>query len=314
MSTVVLPAAARRPLVGIVGPSGYAPPEVNLALAQSRLAALGFGVRDFTPPQGAWQRFAADDAARCASLHAAARDPDIDVVLALRGGYGASRLLDMLDFQMLAESGKCFVGHSDFTAIQMGLLAHGGASFAGPMLCSDFARESVSDYTMSEFVACLRGPQHVVSFTETGSDAEAGTAIDATGMLWGGNLAMLAHLVGTPWMPVIDGGILFIEDINEHPFRIERMLLQLLHAGIIGRQAALVLGDFSGVGPSAYDNGYDFAAMLDFLRSRLTIPILTGLPFGHVPVKTTLAVGSQARLVRDSGGVRITMTGYPSLQ
>lgn len=309
MSAPAASPASRRHLIGIVGPSGYAPPEADMGRATARLDALGFDVRHFTPVGGSWQRFAADDAARCAGLHAAARDPEVDVVMALRGGYGASRLMQMIDFPMLAASGKLFVGHSDFTAIQMGLLAHGGASFAGPMLCSDFAREDASAYALTEFVACLRGPQHAVALA---SDENAD--VDVTGTLWGGNLAMLAYLVGSPWMPAIEGGILFIEDINEHPFRIERMLLQLLHAGLLARQSALVLGDFSGGATGAYDNGYDFATMLDFLRSRLSMPILTGLPFGHIPLKTTLAVGSRAYLQGAGNAVTLAMSDYPALR
>ena len=301
--------AARRYVAGIVGPSGYAEAGTDLARAAARLDTLGFDVRYFTPAGAPWQRFAADDATRSAGLHDAARDPEVDVVMALRGGYGASRLLEQIDFAMLAKSGKLFVGHSDFTAIQMGLLTHGGMSFAGPMLCSDFAREDTVDYTLSSFVDCLRGPRHVVTLAAAGQPA-----VDAHGTLWGGNLAMLAHLVGSPWMPAIDGGILFVEDINEHPFRIERMLLQLLHAGVLARQSALVFGDFSGAHTGVYDNGYDFSAMLEFLRCRLTIPILTGLPFGHVPVKTTLAVGSHAHLEGEGDTVTLVMDHYPTLR
>ena len=302
---------AKRVVVAVVAPGGYAPDIPGLVRADALLVAQGCEVRHFDDPAARYQRFAATDAERLHGLHAAARDPDVDLVIALRGGYGMSRLLQDIDFRMLADSGKKFVGHSDFTTLQMGLLAHGGMSFAGPMICDDFARTDVSSYTMDQFWACLRGPSHVVALAPD-HGATGPLAID--GLLWGGNLAMLTHLAGTPWMPQIDGGILFLEDINEHPFRVERMLLQLLHAGVMDRQKALLLGEFSSGRTGDYDNGYDFDSMLAFLRSRTSVPILTGLPFGHVRDKVTLAIGSQARLDRDAQGVRLTMHGYPHLR
>ena len=299
----------RRPVVAIVAPSGYAADPLDHARADARLQAQGCEVRHFDDPQAQYLRFAAPDAMRVAGLHAAADDPQVDIIIALRGGYGMSRLLPAIDFRKLADSRKLFVGHSDFTALQMGLLCHGGASFAGPMICADFAREQVSAFTMRDFWACVRGPDHVVAAATAGNPI-----FDATGTLWGGNLAMLVHLIGTPWLPAVEGGILFIEDINEHPFRIERMLLQLLHAGVLAQQAAIVLGDFSGGRTGDYDNGYDFAAMLAHVRSCTTVPIVTGLPFGHIRDKVTLAVGSTATLRCDSHGFALTMRGYPLLR
>ena len=123
---------------------------------------------------------------------------------------------------------------------------------------------------------------------------------------------MLSHLVGTSWMPRIEGGILFIEDVNEHPYRVERMLLQLWHAGLL-RQKAILFGDFSSYRLSEYDNGYDFAAMLEYLRGQLGVPLLTGLPFGHMRDKVTLAVGSQAHLQSDGTVCSLAMRAYPSL-
>ena len=120
------------------------------------------------------------------------------------------------------------------------------------------------------------------------------------GTLWGGNLAMVAHLVGTPHLPRVDGGILFLEDIGEHPYRIERMLYQLHFAGVLARQRAVLLGSFNGYELGANDNGYDAAAMVAHVRARLCPHLFTGLPFGHAPEKLTLPVGGRCALdVRD---------------
>jgi muramoyltetrapeptide carboxypeptidase len=295
--------------VAIVAPGGYAQDERALMRATDLLQSYGCRVRHYHEPSARHQRFGGTDDARAAHLHAAAQDPEIRIVLALRGGYGMSRLLHALDFSALAASGKLFVGHSDFTAFQMGLLAKtGAASFAGPMICDDFSREELSSFTLQGFWQCLQGPTHTIEFL-----AQDNPAIDVTGLLWGGNLTMLAHLVGTPYLPRVDGGILFVEDVNEHPYRVERMLLQLFHAGLLAQQKAVVLGDFSNYRLSDYDNGYDFNTMLGYLRKELGVSVLTGLPFGHTRDKVTLPVGCQARLVSDGTATRLLMSDYPIL-
>ncbi len=294
--------------VAIVAPSGYPADPGAGDRAVQRLQAFGCRVRNFFDPATTYQRFGGSDAARAAQLHLACSDPDVQVVLALRGGYGLSRLLPALDLDMLAQSGKLFVGHSDFTALQMAMLARTGAiSFAGPMACDDFSSEEPSAFTLQQFWACLRGPTHTLALQ--GAQHSRG---DIEGVLWGGNLTMLAHLAGTPYLPRIEGGILFIEDVNEHPYRIERMLLQLLHAGVLN-QKAIVLGDFSRYRLFEHDNGYDFGTMLDYLRATIDVPIFCGLPFGHVRDKAMLAVGAHARLRSDGETCTLAMSGYPTL-
>jgi muramoyltetrapeptide carboxypeptidase len=299
--------------VAIVSPGGYAPDEAGLQRALARLEAHGCKVRNYYRHAGRHQRFGATDDERIAQLHDAARDPEVDVVIALRGGYGMSRLLPQLDFRLLAESGKLFVGHSDITALQMGLLCHGAISFAGPMICDDFTREDASGYTLRHFWDCMSSAECEVSGAAPEGLAD-NPEVDCEGRLWGGNLSMLTHLIGTPYLPAVDGGILFVEDVNEHPYRVERMLLQLLHGGVLGRQKALVLGDFSNYRLSDYDNGYDFNAMLEWLRRELPVPIVTGLPFGHIRDKATLAVGAKALLRSTARGLRLQMHGYPNIE
>lgn len=295
--------------VGIVSPSGYAPDQVVVDRAVARLRAEGARVTLFCDPADKFERFGASDQQRVAQLHAAASDPSIDIVIALRGGYGLSRILPMLDVDLLARSGKLFVGHSDFTAFQMALLAATNAiSFAGPMICDDFGRDVPSRFTLDHFWRCLQSDS--ISLT---SDHPCSEALKLSGPLWGGNLAMLSHLAGSPYLPDIDGGILFLEDINEHPFRIERMLLQLLHAGILQKQQAILLGDFSGGRVGEYDNGFTIDSVIAFVRGQLAVPVLTGLQFGHVVDKVTLPVGARAALSADASGWALRIDGYPRL-
>jgi muramoyltetrapeptide carboxypeptidase len=125
---------------------------------------------------------------------------------------------------------------------------------------------------------------------------------------------MLVSLIGTPWLPNINNGILVLEDINEHPFRVERMLLQLMHAGILSRQRAIVLGSFSGATPNDYDAGYTLESMMDYLRSRVNIPVIDGLAFGHEQQTVTLPLGAQAVLKHDGAVSELTISGHPVIK
>jgi muramoyltetrapeptide carboxypeptidase len=296
--------------VAIVAPAGYAPDPAAIDRAIARLEARGCRVHNYYDHGAIHQRFGGTDEARLAALYAAADNPDVDIVMAVRGGYGLTRLMPAIDFERLAASGKLFVGYSDMTALQMGLYAKTGAlSYAGPLAASDFGANEPVDFTLDNFWSCLAGPTHTVAETASGNPR-----VEASGTIWGGNLAMIASLLGTEWLPRIDQGILFVEDIAEHPYRVERMLLQLMQAGVLGRQQALVLGDFSGYKLGAMDNGYDFAAMLAYLRETLPIPVITGLSFGHGPRRVTIPFGAQASLASNEEGFRLTMSGYPTLR
>jgi muramoyltetrapeptide carboxypeptidase len=228
-------------------------------------------------------------------------------VIALRGGYGLSRLVPAIDLKLLSDSvingGKRWVGHSDFTVVQLALLSSGAGTYAGPMICDDFSREDLSDFTQQHFWQCMSQASVRVQLPVHGNPR-----VQTDGTLWGGNLTMLCSLLGTPWMPTIKNGILFIEDVNEHPYRVERMLLQLAQAGVLDRQRAIVLGDFSGYMLTDYDNGYDFTQMLSYMRERLSIPILQGLPFGHMKDKVTLPVGAHCVLDSSEDSLSLTMS------
>lgn len=299
--------------IAIVAPGGAAPNASALDAGIARLEQQGYLVHNYYEDDKRHLRFGGTDAGRLAQLNAAAADPDVQVVMALRGSYGMTRLLPMIDFAAMADSGKLFVGYSDFTAFQMPLMKRTGRiSFAGPMMYSDFVGEELEAYTIGQFQDCLRGPTHSVR----GAVADGGAdnpVVDVGGRLWGGNLAMMVSLLGTPYFHALDDGIVFIEDISEHPYRIERMVLQLLYAGALDGQRALVLGDFSGYKLGALENGYDFEAMLAYLRERLPMPVLTGLPFGHIKRHATLPYGGMARLVSDPRGFELTIRDYPTL-
>ena len=270
-----------------------------LKLARQRLGAMGFEVKLDASVRARHQRFAGDDDARLETLHRIA-DAAPSVAMACRGGYGLSRLLDRIDWPRLArsvEQGTRWVGFSDLTALQLGLLAHTGAtSWHGPMACDDFGRSDegggVDDVTRDCFAEAMSGELEALGFrTEPGFDG-----LQLRGQLWGGNLTMVLSLLGTPHWPKLRGGILFLEDVGEHPYRVERMLLQLHQAGVLQRQKAVLLGAFTDWRKSPLDRGYTLKTAVARLRSVCDTPILTGLPFGHVQTKVTLPVGLRVEL------------------
>ncbi|HII1680518.1 TPA: muramoyltetrapeptide carboxypeptidase [Salmonella enterica] len=301
-------------LFHLIAPSGYCINQQAALRGVQRLTDAGHQVENDEVIRRRYQRFAGTDAERLADVNSLASltSPDT-IVMPVRGGYGASRLLDRIDWQALASRQQrdplLICGHSDFTAIQAGLLAQANViTFSGPMLTANFGAETLNTFTEQHFWLALRKAQFTVEWQGDGPQC------DVQGTLWGGNLAMLISLIGTPWMPTIDKGILVLEDVNEHPFRVERMLLQLEYAGILNRQSAIILGSFSGAAPNEYDAGYSLESVYAFLRSRLSVPLITGLDFGHEQRTVTLPIGANATLKNTRQGTQLTLSGHPTLQ
>ncbi|EAA7750593.1 muramoyltetrapeptide carboxypeptidase [Salmonella enterica subsp. enterica serovar Virchow] len=301
-------------LFHLIAPSGYCINQQAALRGVQRLTDAGHQVENDEVIRRRYQRFAGTDAERLADVNSLASltSPDT-IVMPVRGGYGASRLLARIDWQALASRQQrdplLICGHSDFTAIQAGLLAQANViTFSGPMLAANFGAETLNTFTEQHFWLALRKAQFTVEWQGDGPQC------DVQGTLWGGNLAMLISLIGTPWMPTIDKGILVLEDVNEHPFRVERMLLQLEYAGILNRQSAIVLGSFSGAAPNEYDAGYSLESVYAFLRSRLSVPLITGLDFGHEQRTVTLPIGANATLKNTRQGTQLTLSGHPTLQ
>ncbi|WP_277183338.1 muramoyltetrapeptide carboxypeptidase [Caballeronia sp. BR00000012568055] len=301
--------------IELVAPSGYPADPSAVDRGLLRLRSEGHQLDNVEATRRRFQRFGGTDAERAADLNRLA-DPSRrlpDIVLAVRGGYGASRILHGLDYRglqrRLTDQPIAIVGHSDFTAIQCALFAQAGLkTFGGPMFAGDFGAEEVSAFTMRHFWQAITHSSLTVT-----SKTPQRQSVDARGMLWGGNLAMLASLVGTPYLPPVEGGILFIEDVNEHPFRIERMLYQLHQAGVLGRQQAVLMGDFMGGRLIEYDNGYSLDATIEQIRNVTGIPIVTGLQFGHIDDLLTLPFGASAHLVANEQGFTLSVTDYPHL-
>jgi muramoyltetrapeptide carboxypeptidase len=300
-----MPLADRAWHFGFYAPAGFAIDPAAIERACARLQSLGHTVTIDPSAYGREQRFSASDEERLAAIQRIADAPEIEVAVPVRGGYGWSRLLDRIDYTALAARRKRWVGHSDFTAFQMAALARAGMiTYAGPMVCYDLGAEEPSAFTFEQLFGVLDSEPWQVEC------ALDGPAQVAQGMLWGGNLSLVAHLIGTPFLPDIRGGVLFLEDVAEHPYRVERLLYQLLHAGVLERQRAVLLGTFTGYELFDNDGGYDLDTAVAHLRQRARVPIYTGLPFGHVRDKLTLPVGSRCVLDARDGIARLTLSGY----
>lgn len=280
----------------LISPSSAVRDPATVDLARERLQAQGFKTALDRTALAEHQRFAGTDAQRLASLTRAVKQK-LPIVMVTRGGYGVGRLLPAIDWKAMADSGKRFVGMSDFTAFNLALLSQTGAvSYTGATAVADFGGKKVDDLTEALFGEIMRGELEILSFETQDADP-----VDCRGILWGGNLAMLTSLAGTPYMPKVRGGILFLEDVAEHPYRIERMLIQLHQAGILGRQKAIVLGRFTDYRLAPHDKGYDLPEVVAWLRRTVKVPVVTGLPYGHVATKATLPIGQKVGLATEAG-------------
>ena len=292
----------------IYSPSGAVRDKAAFKRAVQRLEALGHQVEVDADALASHQRFAGDDATRIAAIHRAAAS-GADVALISRGGYGLTRILPGIDYAAVAKAvagGTHFVGMSDFTAFQSALLAHTGAiSWAGPALTADFgAKEGIDDIMLDCFDDLLCGHGEGAGWRMPKLALRAdGTApvpddfyIEGEATLWGSNLTVLTSLLGTPYFPQVKGGVLFLEDVGEHPYRIERMLTQLLHAGVLAQQQAIVFGQFTEFQLSSHDKGFKLQSVIDWLRTQVSCPVLQGLPYGHVATKVLLPVGAPVSL------------------
>ena len=302
----------------IFASSGFCEDATRIPIGVERLSQAGFVLSNVQAAYRRSQRFAGNDAERAADFQdvATGRVAVPKMFMGARGGYGAIRILPHVDWARLGarmkEHGTLLLGFSDVTAVQLALLAQSMMpSFAGPMLYSEFGKPELNIYTMDSFIRTTTAPQ--ITISASGLSYHQPRAVD--GILWGGNLSVLASLVGTPYMPKISGGILFLEDVSEQPYRIERMLHTLHLAGILKQQQVIVLGDFRmGNIRDTYDASYDLNAVAQNISRVTGVPVLMNFPFGHIANKTTFPLGAHASLRPTTmGGYQITFSDYPTL-
>ena len=298
-------------------------------LALDRVACAGFKVNNPTITNRQYLRFAGTDSQRASDLQNIATGAIAapKLLLGVRGGYGAMRLLPMVDWSTLGrimkERGTILAGFSDVTAIQCALLAKGDmSSLAAPMLYSEFGKTKPDEVSCRQFAEALTNPNLTIDISDASltssslpsilSSAEPKTI---TGTIWGGNLSVVSALAGSDYLPRIDGGIVFLEDVGEQAYRIERMLYDLYLAGVFKGQQAIVFGALSGAGEDSYDKRYNVATVIRQLHELTGLPIYSGMRFGHIGQKHSFPLGATCQISADTvGSYQLAFTNYPTIK
>jgi len=288
--------------IGIVAPASPPPEPAKLDAGIAVLEQLGYRVKLAKHVRRRHGFLAGSDRERAADLMAMFTDRQVKAIVCVRGGYGAPRLLPLLDYSIIRRNAKAFVGYSDITALHCAFLTQAGmVSFHGPHVVGDFAREPLDEFTVNSFQRVVGGEAGGDIATDyRGQPAKILRPGRVRGRLIGGNLSLLCSLVGTPWLPDFRRKILFLEDVGEPPYRFDRMLTQLLNAGLLQQVAGLAVGlNADCEDPKAGRAGEYRQTIEDVLRDRLLplrVPLVVGLPFGHVATNATLPVGALATL------------------
>jgi len=272
-------------LIGVISPAGPVD-EAGLKPDLDLLVSSGFKVRPAAHLYDRQDYLAGDDDARLSDLHAMFLNREINAIFCSRGGYGSLRLLDRVDYDLIREHPKIIVGYSDITALLMAIYKKTGLiTFHGPMVRG---LSSLHDDNRAHLFQLISSDQPVSFSPMTGKRIISGRA---QGPLMGGNLSLICHLVGTSYLPSLDGCILFVEDRGEPAYRIDRMLTHLALSGQLKGIAGLIGGEFLDCGEiSLIDN------LLNRLASDLNIPLITGFPTGHGLKNLALPIGIPAQL------------------
>ena len=305
------PRLARGSRVALVAPAGPLLDRDDLTRAEALCRAL-----DYEPVLGAhagghYGYFSGTDEERLGDLNAALRDPAVDAVWCIRGGYGITRILDGVDFEALARRPRAVIGYSDITALLAGVTRRAElVAFHAPT-----ARSEMTLFSRRHFVQVLTetAPAGALLPPPPPPDvlvAQANRVVTlrggmAEGPLAGGNLTLLQCLIGSPYFPDLDGALLFLEDVNEDLYRIDRMLAHLRMVGALAGLRGVLVGRFTGLQRHMNDGALGVDEVLAHYFGPLGVPVAHGLPIGHIDQQWTLPVGVRARFDADAGSVEL---------
>lgn len=283
-------------LIGVIAPAGPVDPQ-RLAQVPGLYAAQGWRARLYPGCSQRCDYLAGDDDTRLADLHAALADPEVAAIHCIRGGYGSMRILDRIDAGLVRRAAKLLIGYSDITALHALWARQGLASLHAPMAASDLLlpdRQTDRDAFFGLLRQGLLAGQTLAPALDAAAQVLCRAGV-AEGLLVGGNLSLVAALLGTPWAWDARGAILFLEDVNEEPYRVDRLLTQLRLSGVLDAAAGFVLGSFTeGASPSG---------LLQQLLGDLGKPVLAGWPTGHGTPNRPLPLGLRVRLDAQAGSL-----------
>jgi muramoyltetrapeptide carboxypeptidase len=289
--------------LGLVSPASPPPDPRAIDYGIAAIEKLGFKVKLGRHARKRHGFLAGIDRERAADLMRMFTDTRVNAILCVRGGYGSARLLSLLDFDLIRANPKVFVGYSDLTSLHFALLKKANlVSFHGPMLNSDFIREKFPPFTRDSFLRNVAQAEPAGSILQGKKPATARIIHPgvASGPLIGGNLSLICTMLGTPYQVSFRGRILFLEDVEEPPYRFDRMLTHLLNSGLLQQVAGIAIGSNTSCDDPKAKRAREYRQTIeDVLWERLRplrVPVLSGLPFGHVPLNATLPLGIRATI------------------
>jgi len=298
MPLVKPPRLRKGDLIGLVSPASAPSSAEKIEKGVRYLESLGYRTRVAPHASSVNGYLAGPDKDRAGDFNTMINDPAVKAIFALRGGYGTPRILDALDYRGLKRRPKIIVGYSDLTSLQLAVLRKCSlVTFSGPMVAVEMWN-GIDPYTEEHFWRLLtssKAPGPLLFPSEcTPRVVKSGKA---RGRLIGGNLALLMANFGTPYSPSLAGALLFVEDVDEAPHRVDRMFRQLKNAGTLSSIAGLVLGLFTECVPSDPSTPHlTIEQVLAELPQLTDVPILGNIAYGHIPKKLTMPLGVRARM------------------
>jgi len=312
MTPLIKPPRLRKgDVIGLVAPGGYTS-DASIEKAVQHIESLGFRVKQGAWLREVWGNYGGTVAARIADLHAMFRDPEVKAIWAIRGGSGCISLLKHLDYGLIRSHPKILLGYSDITALHLAVKRHAGlVTFHGPV-----ATSTPSSYSDEHMLAVLMDPRPRYTIPMAPENAKRALQEPhyalrtvhggvATGPLVGGNLSLLSALAGTPYAADYHDAILFIEEVNEEPYRIDRWMTQLDLSLGLERAAAVMIGICENCGPQGDGPSLTLDETLDVHLQPLQVPAVTGYSFGHIRNQFTMPLGVRATL--DTGAQTLTL-------
>ena len=314
MNTLLKPERlCRGDTVGLIAPASAPPDPKAVDRAAAALERFGFKPKLGKNVRARLGFIAGTDRERATDLMTMFADKSVKGIICLRGGYGSSRILDRLDYKIIRRNPKILSGYSDITSLHFALIKMSGlACIHAPMLNGELADPKTPQFTRDAFFRTVMEAKPPGSICQgyTGKTISVLRSGVAEGRLIGGNLSLICASLGTPYAPSFKDKILFFEDVSEKPYRLDRFLTQLLNAGVLAQVAGVAVGVNKDChDPDAKPGGEYRQSGADVVKERLSslrVPVVVGLPFGHIEFNATIPVGVRAKLDGKQGDLIIT--------
>jgi muramoyltetrapeptide carboxypeptidase len=291
------PALKKGDVIGIVSPASSPDDFTRIEQGVKYLESLGYRVKLGKHIFKRYGYLSSTDDERADDLNEMFADEKVKAIICVRGGYGTPRLLDKVDYNLIKKKQKIFVGYSDITALQLAIFKKTGlVTFSGPMLAVDIY-SNFDSFAEDFFWRILTSREKKIEIKNpNGVELNTLKSGKATGTLLGGNLSLIASIMGTKYQPSFNGSVLVIEDIGEEPYRIDRYLSQLKNSGVLYKINACILGQFTDCAPKEPEKSLTLEQIFNDYLGNLKIPVISNLSYGHIPQKLTLPLGARVRV------------------